>query len=535
MPISKFTGRKVLIQRYSIIVKIEGIASVSRSKNTMLNTLAGIVLQLVTAICGLIVPRLVIGKYGSDINGLVASITQFLSYISLLEGGLGGVFRSSLYKPLADRDMHTVSGIINEQKSFYKKLAYFFIIYVGLLCVIYPKVANTGVEQKNVVILILILSVSTFLDYYIALPYSSLISADQQLRVLNFITTVHLIINLFITAILVAADAGIITLKICTCAISVLKPLIISLYVKKNYRIDPKAKADANAFSQRWNGLVHHFAYYIHNNTDIAILTLTAGVSAVSVYALYAAVINGIQAIINAFINGAAASVGNLISSESSETINKSIDKFEFIVNALTTFFLTITALMVIPFMRIYAASFKDVDYIQPGFAYIFIAAQGVCCLRSIYITISLTANKYRETQFGAILECLFNLGISILLATLGETLEEKLIGVAIGTLIGMVVRYVAEIVYLSKNVVCRSCWKAIKLLSTDILIATSAITVCKCLISYDVTNILDWIIKATLTSCVTGATALLVYYVLYKDKIVALFNGLRNKTERPL
>ena len=39
--------------------------------------------------------------YGSDVNGLVSSITQFLGYIALVEGGVGGVIRAALYKPLA--------------------------------------------------------------------------------------------------------------------------------------------------------------------------------------------------------------------------------------------------------------------------------------------------------------------------------------------------------------------------------------------------------------------------------------------------
>lgn len=42
--------------------------------------------------------------FGSELNGLVTSITQFLGFITLLEAGVGNVVQSSLYRPLAQKD-----------------------------------------------------------------------------------------------------------------------------------------------------------------------------------------------------------------------------------------------------------------------------------------------------------------------------------------------------------------------------------------------------------------------------------------------
>ena len=56
-----------------------------RSKKALKNIISSLLLQLVTVICGLILPRAIIGKYGSNVNGLISSITQFLTYITLLE------------------------------------------------------------------------------------------------------------------------------------------------------------------------------------------------------------------------------------------------------------------------------------------------------------------------------------------------------------------------------------------------------------------------------------------------------------------
>lgn len=61
----------------------------SRTKNAALNIAFSILLQIVTFFRGLILPHIIIPAYGSDINGLISSITQFLAYISLLEAGVG--------------------------------------------------------------------------------------------------------------------------------------------------------------------------------------------------------------------------------------------------------------------------------------------------------------------------------------------------------------------------------------------------------------------------------------------------------------
>ena len=67
-----------------------------------MNMMASIGYEMVAVICGLILPRLILSTFGSSYNGITSSITQFLSCVTLLRAGIGGVTRASLYKPLAD-------------------------------------------------------------------------------------------------------------------------------------------------------------------------------------------------------------------------------------------------------------------------------------------------------------------------------------------------------------------------------------------------------------------------------------------------
>ena len=102
-----------------------------RTKKIALNAVAGFALQALMIIYGFVFPRLVMSVYGSSVNGVLQSIAQFLSYISLLDAGVSAVIRARFYKPLADNDTYQIQGVVNSAKSFYKKIAIAFSIYSG--------------------------------------------------------------------------------------------------------------------------------------------------------------------------------------------------------------------------------------------------------------------------------------------------------------------------------------------------------------------------------------------------------------------
>ena len=197
----------------------------SRTKNAILNIAFSLILQIVSFARGLILPRVIIPAYGSDANGLISSITQFLAYISLLEAGVGSIFRTSLYKPLAKGDMDGISGIINEHKRFYRKIGIIFVFYVIALCAFYPLIAKTDVSQPYIVSLILILSVSTFTEYFVSLPYSSLLSADQKIRICYIVSIVYTITNILVSLFWIGLKADIRLIYLSMCVIGLLRPM----------------------------------------------------------------------------------------------------------------------------------------------------------------------------------------------------------------------------------------------------------------------------------------------------------------------
>lgn len=490
----------------------------SRTKNAIFNIVFAFILQLISALSGLILPRLIIPKYGSDVNGLIVSITQFLSYVSLLEGGVEGVIRSSLYKPMAEKDMNKVSSILKGAVNFFRKVAVIFIIYLVFLCLLYPVIVAKNFDPVFTILMILILSLGTFLQYYFSLPYISLFSADQKVRIVYVTDGIIILLNLIISFILISLNCDILIVKLVSSLLFIIKPLLFIIYAKYKYKLRLKDKnIHPEEIKQKWNGLAHHLAYFIHINTDVFIISLFLTTSDVSVYAVYYAIVSAVERVISSISVGSAAGIGNLINTASKEHINDVVDRFEFVQGALTTILYTIVCLVIIPFIKLYTVEMTDINYIKPMFAYAIILAEAMYCIRLIYSTITFNANKFKETQAHAIVECATNLVISFALIW-----KFGLFGIAIGTALGMLIRIILDVLYLSKNVIERKIKKIVKFMSINVVICVISILICKPIVSYIFDNSWwSWIISSSLCGILVCVISLILYFIFYREVLI--------------
>lgn len=110
----------------------------NRTQKFALNSLTSMISQIVVMAAGMITPRLMIATYGSEMNGLVSSLNQFISYITLVEAGIGGAAIYSLYKPLAEEDHARISSIVVAAKKatgrpdiFSRRVFLFWLLFMA--------------------------------------------------------------------------------------------------------------------------------------------------------------------------------------------------------------------------------------------------------------------------------------------------------------------------------------------------------------------------------------------------------------------
>ena len=260
----------------------------SRGKKLALNTITSLVLQVVSVICGFILPRLILESFGSDVNGLVNSITQFLGVITLLDLGVGCCCTICLvYKPLADNDTNMISKIYVSANKFFRRLAEILLVYVVLLMIFYPMLVNKSFGHMYTALLIAAICISSFAQYYFGIVNSLLLNADQRGYIQYVAQIITLILNTFACYIIIKLGASIQIVKLTTSLIFLLRPLFLVFYVKKNYSIDQKITYTDEPIKQKWNGMAQHFASYVLNGTDNIVLTMFSTLGNVSICSVY--------------------------------------------------------------------------------------------------------------------------------------------------------------------------------------------------------------------------------------------------------
>ena len=211
-----------------------------RSKKAIVNIITSLLLQLVTLICGFIVPRLIIKSFGSNVNGLISSITQFLAYITLLESGFGPVVKSILYKPIAERNQEEIKKILKASEKFFRIISYIFIAYIIILCFALPTIVSNEFDVGFTLSLVIIISISTFAEYYFGMTYKLYLQAEQKTYITSFIQIGTTILNTIIIVLLIFWGQNIQVVKLASALIFVLRPILQNVYVKKKYKINLK-------------------------------------------------------------------------------------------------------------------------------------------------------------------------------------------------------------------------------------------------------------------------------------------------------
>jgi len=501
-----------------------------RSKKAIANIIASLSLEILKIIFGLIIPRLILQKFGSNVNGLVSSISQFLSYIVLLESGVGGVARAALYKPLADNDNFAVSRIVKAVEDFFKTVALIYLGYLVTISTLYPYLVKENFDYFFTFTLALIIGFSTFVQYYFGITYQIILNADQKKYISTSLEICTTVLNSLAIIFLIYTGFSIHIVKLTSASIFIIRPLLIRRYVLKKYGIIHYCEPDKYALKQRWDGLGHHIAFFLHSNTDIVVLTIFQSINEVSVYSVYYLVIANIQKITVTFFSSLEAAFGNMIANNEKETLDKNFRLFEFFSFSITTVLFTATAILILPFIKLYTIGITDADYYRPTFAYILILAEAIYCIRIPYNSVVLAAGHFRQTRNGAFVEAFINIVLScILVIPLGVT------GVAIGTLCAMLIRTIEYAIYLSRNILKRNISEFIKRMIIYACTSAIIIFVVSLIPHMIIDSYLSWIIYAIEVVLIATIITTIISFLFYFKDIGNTFSMLKRIVSKSL
>lgn len=498
-----------------------------QNKILFYNSISPLIYQVSTIICGFILPRLILGYYGTEVNGLVNSITQFLAIISFLELGVGAVVQSSLYKPLADKDNITVSKVITSADNFFRRLGYILAIYVVVMLFYYPYLVKQSFSFMFTATLIAAISIRSFAQYFFGIVNRLLLLADQKAYIQYIAQTVAVIANTVGCYILIAFDCSVQVVYSLTSLIFFLQPLAIHMYIKRYYALDRQIHYDVEPIKQKWNGVAQHIAAVILSSSDSIVLTTFSTLVNVSIYTVYYLPMSGARLMIMSMISGIEALIGNLLAKQDLEELRKVFAWTEWSIHTGTTLIFTLTAILIVPFVQVYTHGVNDANYIQPLFGVLLVAANSGHCLRLPYNIMILAAGHYKQTQHNYIIAAVMNIVISII-----GVKQFGLIGVTLGTMAAMVYQTVWMAWYNSKNFIQWPMKNFFKQIAVDAVSAVG-ITFFTSYFTLTSVNYISWIVLSIKVTIIGLLVIIVINAIFYRRYIEFLFSKMRKIWER--
>lgn len=380
----------------------------SRTVIFLKNSAGTAFMYFITMLASFVVPRIMIGVYGSEINGLVSSITQFIAYFNLLGVGISAAAVWALYKPLAEENYDVVSSIVVTAKNNYKKAGLVFIFFTIILATLYPiYVEINSLSKVETFLLILVIGASGVIELFTLARCQVLLTADQKLYVISLVAVVAIILNTIIIAVLSYFKINIIIVRFVALLSVFTRSIILNLYIKKNYKyINYRVKNRAK-LSKWWPATFQQLLSIVQTGGPIVLATIFTDLKVVSIYTVFNLITSGINSILSVFRSGVYSTFGNILSKDESDTLKNVYNEFELGYYTLVAIVYSVAAIMIMPFIRLYTKDIADINYDIPFLGFLMILNGLFINLKTPQNTMIVAAGWYKETQKQNVIQCL--------------------------------------------------------------------------------------------------------------------------------
>lgn len=412
-------------------------------------------LSTVINICvGLLVPRLFLLRFGSETNGLLNSIAQIVVYLGLLEAGINLAAMQALYKPIAEKRLGEVNGILSAVNHRYKLIGYYYLVAIILLSVSFPMLVHpSSLSYLQVSLVVLLSGLGNVVLFFYQGKYRILLQVEGKSYVLINLQIVATIVTNSIKVFLLKVHADLVLIMFVSFAVSLLQTSYIMYYINSKYSgwIDLRTEPNFGALTQSKYALIHQISGFVFQNTDIILITAFMNLRYVSLYAMYKLVISQLERLLLIPLNSTSFALGQQYQSDRSG-FAALIDALEVFYGSVVFAAFSVTYKLLLPFIELYTRGVHDMNYRDPTLALLFVMVAILNLVRYPMLLIIDYAGHYKQTVSRTMMETGINLTASVIgIRYLG------IYGVLLGTVLALLYRSIDIIVYSNTKLLSRS------------------------------------------------------------------------------
>lgn len=409
-----------------------------RVKKAIRTVFSGIGLQFLKIIFNFLIRGAFIATLGPSILGINSLFANIMTLLSVTELGLGGAITAHLYKPLAQKDDHRVSVLMEIYRRLYLGIG-FLILLVGGVITLFVNTLVSGYNGNLNLRLVFILFVLNSALSYMSSYRNVIISADQNGYIVNRVLNVGFIIQAALQLMSLYLFENYWLFLISGILVMLLQNMFLNYLSTKMYGrvfsiVSSVSKTDFNSILDYAKPMMLYMVSgVINTGTDNIIISKFLGVVTVGKYANYTIVTTAIQSIISVLFSSLTAMVGNAHYDENVDS-EELFSRVNFLALWINSFLAGGVFLFINPFIEI---------WLGKGFVFNTVTI-GIISMNMFLIGISQPLIVFREAtgsftinQYKPLWAAILNIVFSIVLVQL-----IGLAGVLLGTILSRLLTY---------------------------------------------------------------------------------------------
>lgn len=488
------------------------------------NIIIGLGGQLIVMFFGIIIPRIMIVNYGSDVNGLVSTITQIFTYMALLEAGIGQASRNILFKYFANGDKKNISKIASLAMMYYRKVTVVYGICVIVMAFLLPIGIKSDVDYFTIFFVVLFHGMAGVVSFYFIQNQKSIFLADGRSYFINGVETTNKVASYITRIVMAYLHFNIAYVQFVYFVITVLKAVIYSSYFKKKYGWIKLHRADkSEKLPDRNSYIITEIAWTIFMSTDMIVLSIFVSAKLSSVYSVYNMIFTSLNVLLDA--------VYSSINYELGMNYHRDLKRYKKIHYTFMSIFvggmtvlMSTTYLLIMPFIKLYTNGINDANYLNESLPLLFCLVQIISWSRYIQGNLTGVAGYAKSTSRISLIEALINITLSIVLVP-----RFGIVGVLIATVIALPLK-VIYCTYISDKVIFKDSYvRTISILGINYMIFGVTVFAGK-FIKLNINSYFDFLINGIFILIIILAIGIILNTVVNRECIEIIRNYIRHR-----
>lgn len=468
--------------------------------------------QFIIIILGIIIPRIMITSYGSDVNGLTSTVTQIFTYMALLEAGIGQAARNAMYKPITENNRKDFSYVVSVAQTYFRRITVYYGIGVIILSFIVPFIVKSQVPFYTIFLVVFFEGMSGVISFYFIQTQTIILTAEGRHYINSGVNVINKALSYVVKIVMAMLGINIAALQFAFFIITIGKVFFYRYYFRKNYNwIDYKAAPKSAKLVDRNSYIITEIAWTLFSSTDMIVLSTFVSTQMSSVYAVYNMVFSNLNVLLNAVYSGLSYMLGQSFH-EDLNRYGKLHDMFTSVFLGSMTTLMCIAYILMIPFVRLYTRGVTDINYIYNSLPTMFALVQILSWSRYVSGNLTGLAGYAKQVSKISLIEALMNIILSIALVH-----SMGIVGVLMATVAALPLKVIYCVFLTEKKILHRSLRKTILILGVNYLMFAATVVANKFLV-LNINDFLDFIVYGLIVSLVCGLVGISLNVLVNRD-----------------